>query len=383
MKPFLLLMLLITLLGLPSSLVSAQNNEVVTAVGLSDYFGMPLCLPGMIAGEQCLMYGPAQTVAEMEAAGFPYPPQDLPAAKPPAELGVLPVFIARINLPEHEPAPIYATFDDAVAGENPVRSIAPGALRYVSYFNRRDHGGKPYVQLTTGEWMRAAPAAYTQYQGLEFFENPRNDFGWIVGYQDNESRREPSYTSPGTGIFYQREDLIQVFNTVEAEDLTWYQIGPDEWVNSLMAKVVSLNPTPPEGVSANRWIELNLEQQVIKAYEDGQLLFAALIATGRYPFHTRPGVFQIYEKKELETMQGSFEADRSDYYYLEDVPWTMYYDGSIAIHATYWPFGFGYPQSHGCVNLSPGDANWLFHWAEEGDYVWVHDPSGQTPTNTE
>jgi lipoprotein-anchoring transpeptidase ErfK/SrfK len=83
----------------------------------------------------------------------------------------------------------------------------------------------------------------------------------------------------------------------------------------------------------------------------------------------------------LETMQGSFEADRSDFYYLQDVPWTMYFDQARALHATYWHTLFGYRQSHGCVNLSPGDANWLYQWAEEGDVVWVHDPSGQTPTD--
>jgi lipoprotein-anchoring transpeptidase ErfK/SrfK len=59
----------------------------------------------------------------------------------------------------------------------------------------------------------------------------------------------------------------------------------------------------------------------------------------------------------------------------------MYFDEARALHAAYRRTFFGYPQSHGCVNLSPGDANWLFQWADEGDYVWVHDPSGQTPTD--
>jgi len=99
------------------------------------------------------------------------------------------------------------------------------------------------------------------------------------------------------------------------------------------------------------------------------------------PFYTQPGVFQIYQKLDLETMQGAFEADRSDYYYLQDVPWTMYFDQARALHAAYWRTYFGYPQSHGCVNLSPGDANWLYQWAQEGDTVWVHDPSGRTPTD--
>ena len=71
-----------------------------------------------------------------------------------------------------------------------------------------------------------------------------------------------------------------------------------------------------------------------------------------------------------------------DFYYLEDVPWTMYYDEARALHGAYWHNFFGYPQSHGCVNLSDGDAHWLYNWASVGDFVYVFDPSGKTPTDS-
>ena len=106
-----------------------------------------------------------------------------------------------------------------------------------------------------------------------------------------------------------------------------------------------------------------------------------LIASGLEPFWTRPGLFQIYEKHETTPMRGSFEADRSDAYYLEDVPWTMYFDNARAIHGAYWHNKFGAVLSHGCVNLSVGDSHWVFDWAEAGDWVYVWDPSGKTPTD--
>ncbi|HEX9011914.1 MAG TPA: L,D-transpeptidase, partial [Anaerolineaceae bacterium] len=99
------------------------------------------------------------------------------------------------------------------------------------------------------------------------------------------------------------------------------------------------------------------------------------------PFYTRPGLFHIYKRLELETMRGTFEADHSDFYYLEDVPWTMYFDEARSLHGAYWRTLYGYMASHGCVNLSPGDAHWLFNWAKEGDWVYVWDPTGQTPTD--
>jgi hypothetical protein len=307
----------------------------------------------------CMIYGPAQRIAEMRAEGIPYPPYELPAVRPPSELNVMPVNIAKINLPDEQPSPIYSSFEDAVAGANPVNRISAGRLRYVSYINRRDHQGKAFVQLASGGWTRAAPIAYTRYQGWEFSENPRHDFGWIVSFIPVQSRQGPSNSEPGTGNFYERDDQFFVYERSgsETDELVWYRIGHNEWINSQMARVVDVNPKRPEGVSVDRWIELNLFQQTIKVYEDGRLLFAALVATGIDPFFTQPGVFQIYDMRELDTMQGAFEADRSDFYYLEDVPWAIYYDQNRAIHATYWSFPYGYPQSHGCVNLSPGDAD--------------------------
>ena len=80
-------------------------------------------------------------------------------------------------------------------------------------------------------------------------------------------------------------------------------------------------------------------------------------------------------------MSGAFEAGKTDYYYLEDVPWTMYFDQARALHGAYWRSWWGMPGTHGCVNLSIGDSNWLFQWANEGDFVYVWDPSGKTPTD--
>jgi hypothetical protein len=50
-------------------------------------------------------------------------------------------------------------------------------------------------------------------------------------------------------------------------------------------------------------------------------------------------------------------------YFLQDVPWTMYFQGSYGLHAAYWHDAFGEPRSRGCINLSPRDARWLFEWA--------------------
>jgi lipoprotein-anchoring transpeptidase ErfK/SrfK len=158
-------------------------------------------------------------------------------------------------------------------------------------------------------------------------------------------------------------------------------IGLNQWVERRYIREVTIDTNPPQGVTGRRWIDVNLYEQILTVYDNSKPVFATLIATGMEPFFTKPGVFQIYLKKPTETMSGAFEADHSDYYYLEDVPWTMYFDQKRALHGAYWRTMFGFPQSHGCVNLSIGDARWLYDWAKEGDWVYVHDPSGATPTD--
>jgi lipoprotein-anchoring transpeptidase ErfK/SrfK len=66
-------------------------------------------------------------------------------------------------------------------------------------------------------------------------------------------------------------------------------------------------------------------------------------------------------------------AGSADYYYLPDVPHVMYfYTGGYAIHGTYWHSNFGYPMSHGCVNLSESAAAWVYNWSPVGTPIWIH-----------
>ena len=60
-------------------------------------------------------------------------------------------------------------------------------------------------------------------------------------------------------------------------------------------------------------------------------------------------------------------------YELEDVPHVMYFFEDYALHGAYWHNNFGVPMSHGCVNVNPVDAGWLFNWAPIGTTVNIHD----------
>jgi len=375
------------MLGLSLLLLgSATFIPIYTARAQSDIaplsdVDLPICQPGLYAVDpgDCLPLGPSQTIKALKEKGLPFRQTDLPARKPDPNLSKLPIYIARVE--SGGALPVYRSFDDAAAGAAPIRTIMAGPMRYVTMINQASSGGTTFVMMETGEWVQATPHySYNTFQGLEFTRTPKNDFGWTVN-------PTPSYSGPGfkypvTGKEYAKYALYQIYDVQEADGYEWYEIGPDEWINSLKGRRVPIDPTRPEGVEGERWIKIDLYNQVLSIYEKGQFKFASLIASGLDPFFTQPGAFQIYKIYETVTMQDAYEADRSDYYQLQGVPWAMFYDRNTAIHGIYWPAMLGFPQSHGCVNMTPGDAKWVYDWAEEGDWVYVFDSSGKTPTDS-
>jgi lipoprotein-anchoring transpeptidase ErfK/SrfK len=105
---------------------------------------------------------------------------------------------------------------------------------------------------------------------------------------------------------------------------------------------------------------VDLDRQTLTAYEGDTPVFATLVSSG-VPDHATPlGLYRLHAKHVATTMADDLAADGP--YSIEDVPWTMYFLGSYALHAAFWHDRFGLQRSHGCVNLSPRDARWLFFW---------------------
>jgi hypothetical protein len=344
-----------------------------------------LCLPGIypIDPQDCLPLGGSEYRTRLATQGIVLPLLALPSRPLNPELSLLPYQYAILG---DGPTPVYPTLEDAIAERNPFRTIEAGGLRYISYVNYADTENGRFFELRNGGWVRVSsrvsiPRSYPG--GLEFSTTPSNSFGWVLPVAPTfETKRTPGYgTLDFTGHLVYQYQVVQVYAAQVVDGIEWYLIGPDEWIEQRLVGLVTPDTSPPEGVDNGRWIEVNLFEQTLAVYEGNQLIFATLIASGLDPFFTRPGLFTIYHKLDTTPMAGAFEADRSDFYYLEDVPYTMYYDQLRALHGAYWRTAFGFPQSHGCINLAPADAHWLFNWAVEGDWVYVWDPSGQTPTD--
>jgi hypothetical protein len=362
------------------------NQTIVQAQGaiqtpLEPEAGSVVCPPGVYTAAPvgCLPLGPSETLAQLAAAGILYPIRPLPAFAPPIALTNLPYRYFKVT---SDGAALYASLGDAMANQASGQVLLPSDDIYVSYEGEAvstEQG--TFYQLRSGYWIRAEGGRLGKYdppfQGLLFSSQPQRPFGWVLG--ETHPRSAPGLKSPENGHPLYRFNVVQIYATQEADNLTWNLVGPNQWVDARQMARVDPHTDAPKDVTTSRWIEVNLFEQTVSVYENNRLVFATMTSTGIDRFWTRPGLFHIYKKLEAETMRNSVP---SDFYYLEDVPWTMYFDEERALHGAYWHNGFGYARSHGCVNLSPGDSHWLFDWANVGDTVYVYDPSGRTPVDS-
>ena len=369
------LLVLAVLIGLiPVSSVPAQEEEPGTP---DEPSGSVVCPPGVYTQIplDCLPAGPSSTLIQSFIHGL-YPPAPRVDYSPDYALNYVPYNYFRVD---EGGTSAYLSLGDAESQSGAISKVGPG-LVYVSYSDRVETDSGAYYYLTNGTWIpgdggRISPGAF---QGKLFSATPRNGFGWVL--TETKSKRRPEYTSNNPSVqTYYRTQMVPVYETKVFNGYEWLMIGDQEWVEGRVVSSILPSDEPPLGVTTGRWIEINLAEQTLAAYDNDQLVYATIISSGVDPYWTRPGLFQIYKKKDTEDMSGAFEADKSDFYSLQTVPWTMYFDQSRAIHGAYWHTNFGYNQSHGCVNMSIGDSAWLYDWAKEGDWVWVHDPSGLTP----
>ncbi|WP_341528174.1 L,D-transpeptidase [Nostoc sp. UHCC 0302] len=117
--------------------------------------------------------------------------------------------------------------------------------------------------------------------------------------------------------------------------------------------------------SQSRWIEIDLSEQRLRAWEGKKLVYSYRISGGKRSTPTPIGRFRINSKYRTHRMRGRG-------YNIPDVPYTMYFYRGYAIHGAYWHNRFGTPVSHGCVNLPVKQARNLYSWASTGTLVVVH-----------
>jgi hypothetical protein len=257
----------------------------------------------------------------------------------------------------HDGAFAYARPDTANEGA-PDRELESGWA--VAVVEQRSVYGERWGKTNHGLWIPMRdlfPARPSLFHGEE--ANGALDFAWV------RSDRASVFAAPngapaGARVRFDKVSWLE-------EKAPWVRISPAEWMLERDLAHPSLSDPPAEvggKETSERWVDVELASQTLVAYEGTRPVYATLVSSGRGgPDSTTPvGVDRIWVKLATATMDNVERGDVGKHYSMEDVPWVMYFDKSVALHGAFWHRDFGRVKSHGCVNLTPLDARWIFGW---------------------
>lgn len=164
-----------------------------------------------------------------------------------------------------------------------------------------------------------------------------------------------------------RQTRLQVLEASEHAGKKWLRIGDGQWLPASELTQPSRLAPPAEVKAGEHWLDVELATQTLTAYVGDQPVFATLVSTGRGAegsvLATPKGNHRIWVKLASSDMDNLENLEANESYAIQAVPWVMYFEKGYGLHGTFWHRAFGRVQSHGCVNLSPADAERLFNWA--------------------
>lgn len=250
----------------------------------------------------------------------------------------------------------------------PTRQFEPGFAVAVAELEPQASTGETFARTSHGLWLPArdlVPANPSAFQGALVTE-PGAALGRLA------------WTLEETPVFDNRDGSLQrttlsQFSRVEVRELVPSRRGtlaaliPSGFVAAAKLRMPRAHPAPLGLREDERWIAVDLTTQTLVAYQGSEPWFATLVSTGRgregSTEATPLGEHRIWVKLVSTDMTNLEDEDANSYYAIEDVPWVMFFKDGYGLHGAFWHRSFGNRRSHGCVNLSPRDAERLFHWA--------------------
>jgi hypothetical protein len=246
------------------------------------------------------------------------------------------------------------------------REMQRGTRRY---FRTQSNGFIPFKAIN--------PVKPSEFHGVELSEALPLPIAFVMSksylaYLPNKAGKLRPAKPPGY------HHMFRVMSEV-VEGTTTFLVGEDgqHYRSADVAKIVARDK-PAELADSEKWLDIDLGAQTLVAYVGAKPVFATLVSTGRIKdeldplknFETPVGEFRITSKHLSATMDGDHAIDGP--YSIEDVPYVMYFQLAYALHSAFWHNGFGRPRSHGCVNLAPADARWVFNFIEPALPVPLH-----------
>ena len=267
---------------------------------------------------------------------------------------------------------------------------------FVSSPPEQDRGGERFVRSVQGRFITAAHLEPRRGSAFEGFTLEGRTLPIVLANRPgpllraiDRGRDGVLFRDDETQAVTRHQDLGNVWRgKTRLGDFVVHRIGEDRYLKEWFVSVIDrIQPEFPVGESET-WIHVDLGEQTLVLYRGRTPIWATLVSTGMTGHETPTGRFRIEQKFVGNTMDNVGPEAGAGAYRIEDVPWTQYFRDGLALHGEFWHDRFGIPRSHGCVNLSPKDAFYLFSrttptvpeaWhgvptaqtGEQGTVVWI------------
>ncbi len=265
--------------------------------------------------------------------------------------------------PAAVPAPVASPLALPLNPENPW--LEKGF--FISLGEKVTENGQDFWYTARGGYVEADAAyeyATKDFSGVELGQEASFPFGFVMTEEATLYETDELGGLRAVGSL-PRRTFVDLSEEFEVGGKAYMMTTAGQLLRKNTLRLAEPQPVP-EGVEPwERWIDVSLAKQMLVAYEGSRPVYVTLVSTGRKgsktePFDTPPGRYRIRSKHVSTTMDGNTASDGN--YSIQDVPWAMFFEGSYALHGAFWHDGFGRVRSHGCVNLGPTDARWLFQW---------------------
>lgn len=247
--------------------------------------------------------------------------------------------------------------------------------------------GETWQKTRKNRWIATReliPARSNVFHGA-LVADGKLDFGWVTADKASVFATAKADKANGARSRFER---LPIREFVADKNGGMVRISedkdPPQWVRAKDIARPTLSSPPAEASSEERWVDVDLAQQTLVAYDGTKPVFATIISSGKgapkSDTATPVGVHRIWVKIFTTKMDNLDKEDVEHHYAIEDVPFVQFFDKAVALHAAFWHNDFGRMHSHGCVNMAPLDARWLFA------FTGPHLPNGWTavfPTRIE
>jgi lipoprotein-anchoring transpeptidase ErfK/SrfK len=235
----------------------------------------------------------------------------------------------------------------------------------LSSLGTRDIAGATYHLTNKGlvDAGRMIELAASEFSGIELGAHGGPDLAQPIGFVFTSHRSgAPVRPEPLATAKQVASKPFRSVVSIGVERDGFVSIGDGQWVDRTMVRVIRTQPVPAAVAPNARWIDVDLDEQTVVAYAGARPMFATLASTGRRTGTTPVGVFRVRAK--AATMRMAGPPDTRESYDVGEIPWAVRLKKGIFFHASYWHDGFGGVRSHGCVNLSPKDARFIYDWVD-------------------